>query len=55
MGVHYRFDNTEGIILGETFAVRMIHVVSRVMPDLQSESTVLLGSRDDDYSVGDGV
>eukprot|EP00903_Cladosiphon_okamuranus_P011260 g10618.t1 len=25
MGVHYRFDSTEGLILGETVAVRMLH------------------------------
>ena len=29
MGVHYRFDSTEGIILGETFAVRVLHQVRR--------------------------
>lgn len=27
MGVHYRFDSTEGLILGETVAVRMLHQV----------------------------
>lgn len=27
MGVHYRLDSSEGMILGETFAVRMLHQV----------------------------
>lgn len=27
MGVHYRFDSTEGMILGETVAVRLLHQV----------------------------
>lgn len=27
MGVHYRYDSTEGIILGETYAVRLLHQV----------------------------
>lgn len=27
MGVHYRFDSTEGLILGETAAIRMLHQV----------------------------
>lgn len=30
MGVHYRFDSTEGMRLGETIAVRILHQVLRM-------------------------
>lgn len=30
MGVHYRLDSTEGLVLGETIAVRILHQVSDI-------------------------
>eukprot|EP00752_Nemacystus_decipiens_P010080 g8982.t1 len=33
MGVHYRFDSTEGLILGETVAVRMLHQELMAYPE----------------------
>ncbi|CAM9303474.1 unnamed protein product [Sphacelaria rigidula] len=32
LGVHYRFDSTEGMLLGETVAVRILHAVSLPSP-----------------------
>ncbi|CAN0511904.1 unnamed protein product, partial [Laminaria digitata] len=29
LGVHYRFDGQEGLTLGETVAVRLLHQVNR--------------------------
>ena len=32
LGIHYRFDGQEGLTLGETIAVRLLHQVNRDMP-----------------------